>query len=69
MKTTAEIGMKITAAQREFRRYKGISAEMERRGFGTSRLKTPRGTRWPASSNSNGAAGSSATPRLPNADR
>lgn len=29
--------MKITAAQREFRRYTGVSAEVERRGLGSSR--------------------------------
>ncbi len=37
MKSAGEIGMKITAAQREYFRYTGVSAEMERRGMGTSR--------------------------------
>ncbi len=37
MKTVKEIGLKITAAQRENFRYTGISAELERRGAGTSR--------------------------------
>ncbi|MGA7522351.1 MAG: hypothetical protein WBW84_07695 [Acidobacteriaceae bacterium] len=47
MKTTAEIGMKITATQREFRRYTGVSAEVERRGFGASRLDLCWGRRFP----------------------
>ena len=37
MKATGEIGMKITAAQREYFRYTGVSAEAERRGMGASR--------------------------------
>jgi hypothetical protein len=37
MKSAAEIGMKITAAQREYFRYTGVSSEMERRGLGVSR--------------------------------
>ncbi len=37
MKSAAEIGLKITPAQREYFRYTGVSAEPERRGMGTSR--------------------------------
>lgn len=37
MKTVGEIGLKITAAQRENSRYSGVSAELERRGAGSSR--------------------------------
>jgi hypothetical protein len=37
MKSTAEIGLKITSAQREFYRYTGASAALERRGAGSSR--------------------------------
>ena len=37
MRSTAQIGMKISAAQREYCRYTGISAEMERLGLGSSR--------------------------------
>ncbi len=37
MKTVGEIGMKISAAQREYFRYTGASAELEQRGAGTSR--------------------------------
>jgi hypothetical protein len=37
MKTVGEIGLKISAAQREYFRYTGVSAELERRGAGTSR--------------------------------
>jgi hypothetical protein len=37
MKTVGEIGLKISAAQREYFRYTGASAELERRGAGTSR--------------------------------
>ena len=36
-KTVEEIGLKITASQREYFRYTGPSAELERRGAGTSR--------------------------------
>jgi hypothetical protein len=36
MKSVGEIGLKITAAQREYFRYTGASAELERRGVGTS---------------------------------
>jgi hypothetical protein len=32
-----EIGLKITAAQREYFRYTGTSAELEQRGGGSSR--------------------------------
>lgn len=39
MKTTKEIGMKISAAQRENFHYKGVSAELERRGAGASQPK------------------------------
>jgi hypothetical protein len=48
MKTTAEIGLKIPPAQREFYRYTGISAEMERRGLGASRVDNAWVRRWPA---------------------
>jgi hypothetical protein len=37
MKSTGEIGLKITAAQREFYRYTGVSAALERRGAGCLR--------------------------------
>jgi hypothetical protein len=37
MKTIGEIGLKISSAQREYFRYTGASAELERRGAGTSR--------------------------------
>lgn len=37
MKSIGEIGMKITSAQREYFRYTGASAELERRGAGCSR--------------------------------
>ena len=37
MNSVSEIGMKITAAQREYYRYTGVSAELERRGAGNSR--------------------------------
>ncbi len=37
MKSTAEIGLKITARTREYYRYTGVSAELERRGAGSSR--------------------------------
>jgi hypothetical protein len=37
MKSAGEIGLKITAAQREYFRYTGVSAELERRGLGSSR--------------------------------
>ena len=36
MKSVREIGLKITAALREYYRYTGTSAELERRGMGTS---------------------------------
>jgi len=32
MKSIAEIGLKITARAREYSRYTGVSAELERRG-------------------------------------
>jgi hypothetical protein len=41
MKSTGKIGMKITGAQREYFRYTGISAELERRGMGCSRAELP----------------------------
>ncbi len=47
MKATGDIGMKITAAQREFFRYSGISAELERRGFGSSRVDLSWAVRHP----------------------
>lgn len=37
MKSTGEIGMKIRAATLEFYRHTGNSAELERRGAGSSR--------------------------------
>jgi hypothetical protein len=37
MKTVGEIGLKISSAQREYYHYTGASAELERRGAGTSR--------------------------------
>jgi hypothetical protein len=37
MKTVRDIGLKITPSQREFYRYTGLSAALERRGAGTSR--------------------------------
>jgi len=43
-KSTREIGLKITAAQREYHRYTGVSAEIEKRGAGSSRPELA----WPA---------------------
>ena len=60
MKTTAEIGMKITAAQREFCRYTGISADVERRGLGASRIENAWSQRHPAPSQDPPAKDSSA---------
>jgi hypothetical protein len=37
MKSVGEIGLKITSALREYYHYTGASAELERRGAGTSR--------------------------------
>ena len=37
MRSIAQLGLKITAATREYYRYTGPSAELERRGAGTSR--------------------------------
>jgi hypothetical protein len=37
MKSTGEIGLKIPSAQREYYRYTGASAQLERRGAGSSR--------------------------------
>jgi hypothetical protein len=37
MKSVGEIGLKVTSAQREYFRYSGASAELERRGAGSSR--------------------------------
>ncbi len=37
MKSIAELGLKITERQREYYRYTGVSAEMERKGVGSSR--------------------------------
>lgn len=37
MRSAGQIWMRITAAQREYFRYTGVSAEVERRGMGTSR--------------------------------
>lgn len=39
MKSAGLIGMKITAAAREYFRYTGLSAELERRGLGSSRAE------------------------------
>lgn len=39
MKSVKEIGLKITAAQRENYRYAGPSAELERCGAGSSRAE------------------------------
>ncbi|MGA2046382.1 MAG: hypothetical protein ABSG96_01765 [Terracidiphilus sp.] len=39
MKSIADIGLKITARTREYYRYTGVSAELERRGAGSSRPK------------------------------
>jgi hypothetical protein len=39
MKSTGEIGMKISAAQREYYRYTGASAELEQGGAGSSRAQ------------------------------
>lgn len=36
MKSIQQIGLKITKAQREYFRYTGVSAELEKRGAGTS---------------------------------
>ena len=49
MKALAEIGLKIPLAQREFCRYTGVSAEMERRGLGASRIENAWVCRWPES--------------------
>jgi hypothetical protein len=37
MKSTGEIGLKISSAQREYFRYTSVSADLERRGAGSSR--------------------------------
>jgi len=37
MRSVGEIGLKISAALRENYRYSGVSAEVERRGAGSSR--------------------------------
>ena len=37
MRSIAQLGLKITAATREYYRYTGPSAELERRSAGTSR--------------------------------
>jgi hypothetical protein len=37
MKSVGQFGMKITPAQREYYRYTGPSAELERQGGGSSR--------------------------------
>jgi len=37
MRSVAEIGLKISAALRENYHYSGVSAELERRGAGSSR--------------------------------
>jgi len=34
---TGEVGLKITSAQREYYRYTGVSAEVERHGHGSNR--------------------------------
>ena len=64
MKTVGEIGLKITAAQREYFRYTGVSADVERRGAGCSqpelawvrrlkRQEAERSAATPASNQSN----------------
>jgi hypothetical protein len=39
MKSPKEIGLKITAALREYYRYTGVSARLEQRGAGSSRAE------------------------------
>jgi hypothetical protein len=39
MKSPREIGLKITAALREYYRYTGLSARLEQRGAGSSRAE------------------------------
>jgi hypothetical protein len=46
MKTVGEIGLKITSALREFYRYTGASAALERRGAGSSRFELAWVSRW-----------------------
>jgi hypothetical protein len=47
MKSIAEIGLKIPAATREYYRYTGVSAELERRGAGCSRPELTWAARFP----------------------
>ena len=47
LKSIKEIGMKITAAQREFRHYTDASAEAVRRGLGSSRPELVWTRRYP----------------------
>lgn len=42
MPTTLDLGLKITPAQREYYRYTGPSADVERRGAGSSRPEQAR---------------------------
>jgi len=39
MRSVQEIGLKVTRAQREYYRYAGVSAELERRGAESSRAE------------------------------
>ncbi len=41
MKSVREIGLKITARTREYYRYTGVSAELERSGAGSSGPELP----------------------------
>ena len=45
--TVETFGVKITSAQREYYRYTGVSAEVERHGIGSNRnlMHRPRGER------------------------
>ncbi len=61
MKSTAELRIKIGAAQREFHRYTGVSAEYERRGFGSSRVDLCWARRFPLSPDK-----APTSPRAPN---
>ena len=47
MKSTAETGLKIPAAMREYYRYTGVSAELEQRGAGCSRPELAWAARFP----------------------
>jgi hypothetical protein len=47
MKSTKEIGLKIPAATREYYRYTGVSAGLERSGAGCSRPELAWNVRFP----------------------